>query len=208
MQQPINGDRQRWEHTYGEWKIEEMPWYYPDLDPDLARALKERNIRLGRFLDLGAGVGTQAIALAKMGFEVTATDISEKAVGLAKVRAEQEQVVIDFRQDDILDTGLDGEFDYIFDKGCFHVMSAEQRDEYVGIVYQLLELDGYLFLECYSHKQEGTQGPNRLSPEQIEGHFAPCFTIESISETVFHRVQEPLPKALFCVMRKRAVKEV
>ena len=40
-----------------------------------------------RFLDVGSGPGTQAIALARRGFRVTATDLSVAAVEGARQRA-------------------------------------------------------------------------------------------------------------------------
>lgn len=56
-----------------------MPWFNPELDEDLENALDELGLRSGSALDLGTGPGTQAIHLARRGFDVTATDISETA---------------------------------------------------------------------------------------------------------------------------------
>jgi methylase of polypeptide subunit release factors len=69
---------------YREQKVESMPWFNPDLDPDLVLALNRLNLHTGTALDLGTGPGTQAIALAERGFKVTATDISATAVQQAQ----------------------------------------------------------------------------------------------------------------------------
>jgi methylase of polypeptide subunit release factors len=55
-----------------------MPWFNPELDDDLKQALDELGLRSESTLDLGTGPGTQAIQLARSGFEVTATDIFGK----------------------------------------------------------------------------------------------------------------------------------
>jgi 2-polyprenyl-3-methyl-5-hydroxy-6-metoxy-1,4-benzoquinol methylase len=75
-------------------------------------------LRSGIALDLGTGPGTQAIHLARRGFAVTATDISEAAIRLASEKAQNEGLEITWEQDDILDTRLDRQFDFIFDRGC------------------------------------------------------------------------------------------
>ena len=73
-----------WEELYSSKDAESMPWFYDKLDPDLEKALVDLGIKEGRFLDVGTGPGTQAIALAKMGFHVTGTDISETAIEKVK----------------------------------------------------------------------------------------------------------------------------
>ena len=58
--------------------------------------------------------------LARRGFAVTAADISEAAIRLAREKAEAQGLTITWQQDDILATRLTGPFDLIFDRGCFH----------------------------------------------------------------------------------------
>src|SRR4030067_1064885 len=69
-----------WEELYAWQEAETMPWFSPTLDPDVARALERYEILRGRALDIGSGPGTQAVELARLGFEVTAVDVSESAV--------------------------------------------------------------------------------------------------------------------------------
>ena len=61
-----------------------MPWYNENLDSDLEEELDGRKITNGIFLDLGTGPATQAIWLAKRGFKVIGSDISEAAIKRAK----------------------------------------------------------------------------------------------------------------------------
>jgi 2-polyprenyl-3-methyl-5-hydroxy-6-metoxy-1,4-benzoquinol methylase len=70
----------RWEELYQQQEIESLPWFNPELDDDLENALDEIGLQRGSALDLGTGPGTQAMELARRGFTVTATDISEAAI--------------------------------------------------------------------------------------------------------------------------------
>lgn len=135
-----------WEQLYQEKNVESMPWFNPKLDVDLEQALLKLNSDTGTGLDLGTGPGTQAIALAQRGFKVTATDISETAIQQASNQAKQKGLDIVFQQDDILDSKLDQKFDFILDRGCFHVLSPDRRQDYVRTVNDLLKPQGYLFL--------------------------------------------------------------
>lgn len=195
-------DNLSWEQLYAKEKVETMHWYYPTLDPDLKAALRKMNITSGTILDLGTGPGTQAIALARIGFNVTATDISITAVRKAKKKSEQERVNVVFRQDNVLDSKLEEEFDYIFDRGLFHVLPPENRDRYIGFVGSHLKSKGTYFLKCFSYKEQG-KGPYRFTPKQITDYFSSFFEILSISETIYQGTRKPLPKALFIVMGKR-----
>jgi hypothetical protein len=47
------------------------------------------------------------------------------------------------------------------------------------------------------------QGPYRFSPDKIKEIFGNGFEILSIKETVYQGTLDPLPKALFVVMRKK-----
>lgn len=190
-----------WEDLYRTVKVTEMPWYNPDLDKDLAYALDNLGLKSGTFLDIGTGPATQAKQLQDKGFEVTGIDLSESAISLAK----QAYPTIEFFQDDILTTSLSKKFDYIFDRGCFHVIEVDKRGIYVRNVFNLLKDNGLLFLKCFSDKMPDTGvGPHRFSEQIIKDIFRPTFTIEEIKESEFNNDKNPQPvKALFVMMKRR-----
>jgi 2-polyprenyl-3-methyl-5-hydroxy-6-metoxy-1,4-benzoquinol methylase len=191
-----------WDAVYQQRAIESMPWFYPELDDDLRQALDALGVREGRALDLGTGPGTQAMQLARRGFDVTATDISAAAIMLAREKVEAHGLAVTWMQDDILSTQLTGLFNLIFDRGCFHVLPPERRQEYVSTITGLLKPGAYLFLKCFSQLQPGTQGPHRFTPEQIRELFGGRLHVRSVEETVYQGTLDPLPRALFCTMRR------
>jgi SAM-dependent methyltransferase len=182
-----------------------MPWFNEKLDYDLKNELEERNIREGSFLDLGTGPATQAFQLAKMGFKVTGSDISEVAINRAReIYEKKDKIGIRFIVDDILNSKIeDNEFDYIFDRGCFHVLPVDKRLKYVMEVNRLLKYGRLLFLKCFSKKEPREEGPYKFSEDEIRDLFErESFEIDGVEETVYQGTLDPLPKALFVVMKK------
>jgi len=190
-----------WDDLYKSTRITEMPWYSPGLDDDLENALDKLGLKSGTFLDLGTGPATQAKKLEERGFEVTGVDISEEAIMLAKKAYRH----IEFLQDDILNTKLSKKFDFIFDRGCFHVIDVNKRKIYAENVFNLLNDSGLLFLKCFSNKMPDTgSGPHRISEKIIKNTFGRLFIIEEIIETEFKNERNPhTPKALFIIMKRR-----
>lgn len=191
-----------WEQLYQNKDVESMPWFNAQLDPDLEQALTALNIHAGTALDLGTGPGTQAIALAERGFQVTATDLSDTAIRKAAARARDKGLNIDFQPDDIFNTHLNREFDFVFDRGCFHVFQPQQRPDYVRVVARLVKPKGYLLLKTFSHLETREDGPYRFTPEEIEEIFSDQFHVVSVTQTVYHGTLNPLPRALFCILQK------
>lgn len=59
-----------------------------------------------RVLEIGTGSGCIAVALAKAGYRVTATDVSAVALSVARRNAEQQGVEVQLVEDDVLHTRL------------------------------------------------------------------------------------------------------
>jgi len=189
--------RGSWDDVYRNNPVNKLPWYTKDLDFDLKKELKKYN--KGSFLDLGTGPGTQAIALSKLGFDVTGTDISASAIN----RLKKQKSTVVFLKDDILKTKLKKKFDYILDRGIFHVFEPNSRKTYIKTVKKLLNNKGILFLKCFSIKEKNEEGPHRFSKKQIKDYFNKDFKVKSIKDSVFTSTLDKDPKALFVVMEKR-----
>jgi SAM-dependent methyltransferase len=192
-----------WDTYYKENNVEEMPWYESNLDPDLKNEIKSRNLSRGKFLDLGTGPGTQAIQLSNLGFDVTGSDLSENAIKKAKNLSTK----VNFVTDDFLNSKLpENEFDFIFDRGCFHIFDIEQRANYVTQIKRILGNNGILFLKCMSIEEKELpedEGPHKLSKSELKQVFSNDFEIKTIKDTVFQGTLNQFPKALFSVLEKK-----
>jgi len=188
-----------WDTYYKDNKVEEMPWYSKELDEDLKKELERKEITKGSILDIGTGSGTQAVQLADMGFEVTAMDISPIAIENAGKLSKK----VEFVQDDILNTKITKKFDYIFDRGCFHILETGDRIKYVKAVKKLLNDNGTIFLKVFSSKQKGNLGPSRFTPEKLWTIFGKEFEVLQVRSTVYQGTEAEDPFALFAVLKKR-----
>jgi len=187
-------------YSYGP-QIQRLPWFTNDLDSDLREELNCRNIRGGKFLDIGTGPATQAIQLSKLGFEVTATDISQRAI----MRARSLSQDVKFIADDILDSRLSKDgylFDYIFDRGCFHTLNPKYRSQYVTQVKKLMARRALFFLKTFSSKQPPGPGPYRFSVDTIREYFSKELMLLCSKETIYEGTFRVLPRALFVVMTR------
>ncbi len=192
-----------WDKYYKENNVEDMPWYESNLDVDLENEINTRNLSRGKFLDLGTGPGTQAVQLSNLGFEVTGSDFSENAIKKAKKLSKKVNFVID----DFLNSKLpENEFDFIFDRGCFHIFDIEQRPNYIVQIKRILGNDGILFLKCMSIEEKDLsedKGPHKLSKSELKDLFSYDFDIDFIKDSVFQGTLNPFPKALFAVLKKK-----
>lgn len=194
----MNNNSNYWENLYKSKDVKTLPWYSEDLDPDIAQELKERNITKGTFLDLCTGPGTQAVKLSSLGFIVTGIDISASAIEKVKKQSNS----IEFIQDDILNSKLDKQFDYIFDRGCFHTFPPVKRKIYLKEIIKKLVPGGLLFLKCFTGRKQKI-GPYRISKKVIENTFSKYFYIEKIKDTFFTKDKDQFSQALFAVMQKK-----
>jgi len=194
-----------WEARYQETSAEQLPWFYPELDADFSRTLADRSLDNGTALDLGSGPGTQAVALAKIGFTVTASDVSSSAVASAQALAKTEQVDIRFAVDNVLDSQLDGPFDLIVDRGVFHCFpNPNDQQAYLNGIARLLAPDGLLLLKCFHKDETSEMGPPcRYNEADIRRFFANGFELLETRDSCFGSPDcADSPKALFAILRK------
>ena len=96
----------------------------------------------------------------------------------------------------------ENEYNYIFDRGCFHVLDPSDRLTYVREIKRILKEDGTLFLKCFSINEKREEGPYRFSKRQISEIFEKeSFKVTKIKDTVYQGTLDPLPAALFVVIK-------
>lgn len=191
-----------WEETYQELGDHQLPWFWQELDADFAEALAAKSTK-GRLLDIGTGQGNQATALAALGYEVLGLDLAKRAIERAQALALDSGSAAKFRVFDVQTDALEEPpFDWILDRGCWHVFGPEGRAAYAQRIKSWLAPQGRLLLKCFSYQQPGTEGPNRIHPDDLQAAFKPAgLTVASLTETHFFGNHDPFPQALFAVVR-------
>ena len=125
-------------------------------------------------IDVGCGAGTDAIFLARYGFEVTAVDLSSKAIEIASARAVEANVKVNWLVSNILDITLpEGCAQLINDRWCFHHIAAADRQAYSHQIGKMLALNGLLILRG---SLADSNVLNRIDQSVIDRYFpAPYF---------------------------------
>ena len=165
----------------------------------------------GSVLDAGCGTGDTALFLAGRGCKVTGIDFLDVPIQRAKQKAAERGVQATFLVKDALTLkDWTERFDNVIDSGLFHVFRDDDRPRYVEGLAAVLKPGGRLFLLCFSDEEPGTQGPRRVSKQELHAAFAEGWSIASI-EPVQVEVRPDLkdmtfseggPKAWFAVVRR------
>jgi ubiquinone/menaquinone biosynthesis C-methylase UbiE len=176
-----------WDDVYTQLTLAEIPWHSEKPDREFIELIEGREVLPHMVLDVGCGAGTDAIYLASKGCKVTGIDISEEAIGIARRRAREADVDIEFIAKDFMKLELgDESFDFINDRGCFHHMEPDDREDFAAEINRILQKGGNYYLRCWSDKMEETyRGPYRISKEEITDTFSKYFTLGDITEFRF-----------------------
>lgn len=168
-----------WDRIYHRHRPECLPWELSEPRKALVELVDSRRVVPGKALDLCCGAGTNPVYLAREGFQVTALDISDKAIEYATEKARKEKVFIHFVISDFLNLPIKSrEFDFVFDFGCFHHVEVKDRVTFIKGVQRVLKPESTYFMVCFSHMN----GPawNHLTKEQIVELFGDSFDIQRI----------------------------
>lgn len=108
---------------------------------------KQYNITTAHtILDCACGIGTQALGLAKRGYRISGSDISEKEVERAKKEAKSRELNIDFFQADFceLSSVFNAKFDVIIamDNALPHLTKPEFLKKALFSIYSQIEKGG------------------------------------------------------------------
>jgi 2-polyprenyl-3-methyl-5-hydroxy-6-metoxy-1,4-benzoquinol methylase len=123
----------------------------------------------GEVLDIGCGLGDNAIYLAQQGFKVTGLDISPTALSTAEQRAADAGVTVRFAVADA--TKLDGytaAFDTIIDSGMFHCLDDDGKRSYTEAAHRATRPGANMLMSCFSDANpRGAELPVPVVSEQI-----------------------------------------
>jgi ubiquinone/menaquinone biosynthesis C-methylase UbiE len=102
----------------------------------------------GRLLEVGCGIGVDSIQLARCGFDVTAVDLTESAIEVARDSARRRGVSIDFRVGNAEELDFaDGTFDAVYSFGVLHHTPDIERA--VAEVHRVLRPGGRAYVMLY-----------------------------------------------------------
>ena len=181
------------------------PWDTGKPAAELVRVVEDGVVaRRSTVLELGCGSGADAAFLAKRGFELTAVDISPIAIERARARAEQQDALLRFVQDDVLKFAQTaGTFDFVYDAGFYHCVRQTNLDGFLDMLWRVTR-PGSLYLTlagAAGEKAEG--GPPQVSEDDIHDELGRLFEFVHLRPI---RLASPLRTEGFagwsCLMRR------
>ena len=105
----------------------------------------------GTLLEIGCGIGVDSIELSRCGFDVTAVDLTETAIEIAREHARVREAKVDFRIGNAEGLGFDDEaFDAVYSFGVLHhtpdIVAA------VADLHRVLKPGGHAYVMLYHQR--------------------------------------------------------
>lgn len=182
----------------------QLPWDTGEPEPLLVEFLNSGAVPPGPALEIGAGTGTNAICMAERGFDVLGIDIAPLAIERAQARMHGQALRCRFAPCDFLAAPPpDGPFQFVFDRGCFHVFDEpEERARFAANVAAALAPGGvWLSLIGSTEGPPREVGPPRRSAREVILAIEPVLEIVELRAAAFRAHGTP---AWLCLSRRRA----
>ena len=191
-----------WNESYA---AGELPWDTGEPEPLLVEFVTSGRVQPTLTLEIGAGTGTNSLWLAERGFDILGIDIAPLAVERANAKLEGRRLGCRFATLDFLAASSHGgPFQFIFDRGCFHVFDEpEERARFSARVAAALAPGGlWLSLIGSTEGPPREIGPPRRSAREVILAIEPALELVELRAADFraHDV-----KAWFCLARRRTV---
>ena len=188
----------------------DTPWDSGEPSRELERILAEGLIRPCRALELGCGTGTNAVFLAKRGFDVSAVELVPQAIAQVRRRADEAGIRVRFVEADFFALpDLGPPFPFVLDRGLYHVLRSVNVERYREIVANLTEPGGlYLTLAGNANESNPPEGgPPRVHAHEICLELGPAFEVVQLREFHFDGVRiegrEIRPLAWSALLRRK-----
>jgi SAM-dependent methyltransferase len=160
---------QPWDASYQDGPA---PWDIGRPQPAIVRLASEGGFA-GAVLDAGCGTGENALEVAALGLSVLGIDVAETALAIARAKAADRGIKVEFAAADALQLErLGRRFETVLDCGLFHTFDGDERPEYVASLASVTEHGGTLYVLCFSDHDPDT-GPHPISEEELRAAFAP-----------------------------------
>ena len=146
------------------------PWDTGQPQPAVVRLASAGGFA-GAVLDAGCGTGENALHVALLGLPVLGIDVAETALAIARAKADDRGINVEFAVADALQLErLGRKFATVMDCGLFHTFDGDERPRYVASLASVTEHDGTLYVLCFSDEGPET-GPHPISQKELRAAF-------------------------------------
>ena len=171
----------------GKNNTKELPWEAYTWDKNLEELISQINTKEYNILELGCGSGYDTLFLSKISKSITAIDISEIAINIAK-KNNIERNNITFIVGDISTDIPNKEYDLVYDKGCLHNNIEEASSLFINL-HQLLSKNGKIIIITGNKNNKGSlyTRPPGVDISTIEAASKGLFNIKLVKEIMIEQ---------------------
>jgi len=163
----------------------ELPWDTYTHDKNLKDLVDVLDIKDSSVLELGCGSGYDTLFLSKIAKNVTAIDISEIAIDIAK-KNNTERNNVTFIVGDINTDIPNEEYDIVYDKGCLHNNIGMANSLFMNL-YKILSKNGKIIIITgnTNDKVSPYTKPASVDISTIEAASRGLFNIKLVKEITY-----------------------
>jgi cyclopropane fatty-acyl-phospholipid synthase-like methyltransferase len=140
----------------------------------------------GRAIDLGCGTGTNVLALAQSGWDVTGVDFSPVAIWRARRKIAHAGLNADLHVRDVTQlSDIEPSFDLALDIGCYHSLSRAEQARYVAEIARLVMSGGTYLLYSFLRGSD-TDRVGLLDEAGVRAQFNGAFDLVKLEHGFFN----------------------
>jgi uncharacterized protein with HEPN domain len=196
----INFDRSCFESAYAS---NQKPWDSGEVSAELKRVLDAGLLPGKTLLEIGCGTGTNAIELARRGYDVTAFDFVAQAVEAAREKAKAASVNIRFSVADALKDDLGGPYDVLFDRGVYHSLRQLDLKKFQQVLERITRKGSRWLTLAGNAKEQTKYGPPRVHEHEFRAELGGLFDFLDVREFRFGTDKEDFRPLGWAILMER-----
>ncbi len=181
------------------------PWDIGRPADELQSVVEGGKVKRCRVVDLCCGTGSDAIYLARQGFDVTGIDVSPTALSQAQQKAQDANVSVQWVLADILAPPDLKPFDFLYDRACYHVVRDQNLKAYLETVRRFSHPGSDFLLLSARHEKVPAGASWGVTEDELRSDFLTLFDVEWLREIRLEISRPELgPPAWSAFLKRRA----
>ncbi len=160
--------------------LDMIPWNIQAPQPVFVEVEQDGEVA-GHVLDVGCGLGDNALFFAERGYQVTGIDVSPSVIENNRDKAHERGLKAEFLvADAITMEGVGGPFQTIVDSALFHCLDEEDQQKYISALHGICSPGAQLHLLAFSDRLPTEIPAYRNSEEHLRATFSDGWTIHRL----------------------------
>jgi methyl halide transferase len=173
---------------------------------ELQKVVNQGTVPKCRVVDLCCGSGTDAVFLASHGFDVTAIDVAPTALAQAKQKATKAGVSVRWILADVLNPPNLKPFDFLYDRGCYHVVRDQNLAAYLETVRRVSHPGSQFLLLSARREQQAPPSSPGVTEEELRYDFLSLFDVEWLRAIRLESSEPGSSPPGWCALLRRSAK--